>query len=535
MTKPEQKAYQRQSILKDILYRKLNFEQYVKLYNSGEIPRTRGIPVLSTPTLYRWKKNYTECGVGGLVPAYNPTRGAGARSLRAEDIRLIQTYYFDKNRPSLAHALRLIERYHERKISYDTARRYINSLPQALLVRERQGAKTYNDKAAPYIKRDYDALHPMQIVSADHHILDLLCRHPHKGTPFRPWLTMIMDYRSRKPLGWTIGITPNRYSILSALEECVENYGSPDEIHIDNGKDFRSKLLNGEKIKIKNADAFGEKQTIELQGVFERLGTLVHFSTPYRAQAKPVERFFRVVAETFSKEFPSYVGSNSSDRPEDIALYYRRIKGQEKRGDLLDLDDVAALFNLWSERYAAEHQHRGRGMNGRTPNQVFQEEATHPRPVMPQKLRHLVFADQYKRTVTRHGIHIEGTDYYADEIAGHIGKELIARRPFRSRQIVIVFSPDGRQLFTARGDYMNDTGDARENSRLRSAVNRKQKEILAQHLQEPTPRESLLGELSEARKAVGDDDIVDIHTYTRKTRESESQSKFFEGVLKWTN
>ena len=527
MTRAEERAYQRQSILQDIARRRLTLNQYAEAYNSGRIGRRNGVMRLSASTLYRWRKLYKDGGVEAIAPRYKSPKGAGARTLETQDKQLIQAYYLDENRPTLAHILRLIRRYHGRAIKYSTARRYIASLPQALIIRGREGAKAYNDKAAPFIKRGYD-MDVMELVSADHHILDLLCLHPEKGTPFRPWITMITDYRSRKPLGWQLSITPNRYSILAALEQCVRDHGVPAEIHIDNGKDFRSKLLNGETMAIRNNDPFGDRQTLELQGVFGRLGARVHFVTPYRAQAKPVERFFRFVAETFSKEFPSYVGSNSSTRPADAALYYRRVNGQEKRGDLPELGDVAALFGLWIRRYSAEHRHSGEGMLGRTPNQVFAEDSSGPRPIMPLKWRELIFAEEFTRVVRRTGISIDNEDYYAPETAEYLDQQVIARRPFRDRDSIIVFSPDGRRLFTAYAGYLQDTGDAKANSRLRGRVGKTQKILLESHLEKPLRRKTLLDELPEARKVAGGNDIVSIPA--NKVKKSEVISDFFKGV-----
>lgn len=532
MTRAEARAYKRQNILMDMAKRGLNLNQYAAVYNSGKIGKQDGIDRLSAATLYRWHKNYREGGVDSLAPRYNTPTGAGSRSLSTQEKELLQAYYLDENRPTVAQTLRQIERYHNLSIDYATARRYLNQLPLALRIKKREGAKAFNDKAAAFVKRSYD-MDIMQIISADHHILDLLCRHPHKGTPFRPWLTMITDYRSRKPLGWQICVTPNRYTILAALEQCVENYGVPSEIHIDNGKDFKSKLLNGETITIKNQDPFEEAQSIELQGVFGRLGTTVHFATAYRGQAKPVERFFRFVTETFSKQFPSYTGSNTSDRPKDVALYYGRINGQEKRGDLLELEDVDALMNLWVKRYSAEHHHTGEGMNGRTPDQVFAEESVIPRPVMPPEMRNLVFSEQHKRTVRRTGIHIAGKDYYAPEVVRYLGQEIIARLPFREPGTVIVFDMKGQRLFTAYEGYMDDTGDARENSRLRISVGKKQRAILSQYMEAPARRYSIIDELSEARKAVGSDDVVSLDSYRikhSKSKKSEGISDFFKGV-----
>lgn len=528
MTRAEGRAYQRQGILQDIARRGLSLSQYSEAYNSGHIDKQDGVKKLSAATLYRWQEDYKNGGIEGLVPQYN--RLTGAQNLSTEEKELIQAYYLDENRPSLAHILRLIRRYHGRAIKYSAARRYINRLPRALIIRKREGAKAYNDKAAPFIKRGYD-MDVMQIVSADHHILDLLCRHPQKGTPFRPWLTMIIDYRSRKPLGWQVSATPNRYSILAALEQCVASYGIPSEIHIDNGKDFRSKLLNGETISIRNNDPFGGKQTLELQGIFGRLGARVHFVTPYRAQAKPVERFFRFVAETFSKEFPSYTGSNTSARPADTALYYKRINGQERRGDLLELEDVAVLLNLWVKRFSAEHRHSGDGMLGRTPDQVFAEESGSPRPIMPLKWRELIFAEEFTRIIQRTGISIDNEDYYAPEVAEYLGQQIIARRPIKDRESIIVFAPDGRQLFTAYAGYLQDTGDVKVNSKWRGKVNKTQKAILESYLEKPIKRKGLLDELPEARKAVGIDDVISIPGIpANKSKKSENISDFFKGV-----
>ncbi len=529
MTKAETKAYARQNIIIDLERSGLKVEAFVNRYNTGMLPRQKFINNLSAGTLYRWIREYRLGGVGALVPRYAPVKGPGARTLTEQDKAFIQAYYLDENRPSLAFALRNIKEYEGREINYDTARRYINGLPRAVLIKKRYGGKAYNDLAAPFINRNYESIEVMQIISADHHILDLLCRHPFKGTPFRPWLTMITDYRSRKPLGWCLDITPNRHTILRALETCVTTYGVPDEIHIDNGKDFKSKLFNGEKVKIKNTDPFESDQALELEGIFGRMGVKVHFATPYRGQAKPVERFFRFVAETFSKEFPSYVGSNTADRPTDTALYYGRINGQEKRGDLFELQEVSALMDLWIKKYSATHKHTGDGMYGRPPDQVFTEESTGAKPVMPLEWRSLVFCEQHKRKVTRTGLEVAGKKYYSEDVIKYIGEDVIVRVPFFEKGKVIVFSLDGRQLFTAWEGYLDDTGDARDNNKLRNSINKKQRQMLEEYMAEPVKRKRLTDKLPEAL-AAGSESISINNYKPSRPKKQEGISEFFKGV-----
>ena len=162
MTFAERRAFQRQAILNDMEKRGLKPPEYSDVYNSGLCKKVDGVGKVSVPTLYRWQKSYSEEGIKGLAPRYNGPNSS--QSLSAEERELLQAYYLDENRPSLAHILRLIKRYHGRSIAYATARRYINQLPKALKILKRQGARAYNDKAAPFIKRDYEDLLPMQII-----------------------------------------------------------------------------------------------------------------------------------------------------------------------------------------------------------------------------------------------------------------------------------------------------------------------------------------------------------------------------------
>lgn len=145
---------------------------------------------------------------------------------------------------------------------------------------------------------------------------------------------------------------------------------------------------------------------------------------------------------------------------------------------------------------------------------------------MPVELRDLVFSEQFIRIIQQNGINIDSVNYYADEATQYLGHQVIARRPFRNRDSIIVFSPDGRRLFTAYAGYLQDAKDARANSKRRREAGKAQKVILESYLEKPLKRKSLLDELPEARKVVGCKDIVNIS----KKKKSEVVSDFFKGV-----
>ena len=57
----------------------------------------------------------------------------------------------------------------------------------------------------------------------------------------RPWLTVWMDWRTRKIVGWTLSDSPNSSTILGSFGVAMRdpaNFGGPAEIVCDNGRDF---------------------------------------------------------------------------------------------------------------------------------------------------------------------------------------------------------------------------------------------------------------------------------------------------------
>ena len=183
-------------------------------------------------------------------------------------------------------------------------------------------------------------------------------------------------------------------------------HGLPNSVYVDNGKDYRSHLLNGELIDIGNIDypdiiekyaalgidpfyidleydpkddvwkkRHGQKDIIikgvRVGGVYAALGIHSRFATVYSPWAKLIERFFRNVVQSFSRSLPGWCGSTPDQRPEKLAA-------ELKSGNVLTFDEFVQKFYSYITSVYHKASHRGHGMNNRTPDEVFQ--ALMPKP-----------------------------------------------------------------------------------------------------------------------------------------------------------
>lgn len=434
----------------------------------------------SYQSLYRYKSAYARGGLAALAPqwklkgepgtfgnASGTATEAAARASLDEQVKLqLQAAWLRQSKPSMRDAVRTAEINCGYGISYHAARRFLLGLDKALVTAMREGQKALNDKWLPYVMQDYTRYESGQRYVMDHHTFDAVVR-DFRGRLFRPYLTICTDFRSRKPLGWCVCECPNGFSIARALCMAVQQYGVPEEILIDNGKDFNSALFRGKDapVRMVRNDGMPEQDFIRISGVFDSMGVRVINTTPYRGQSKNVERFFRDVATQFAKWLPTYVGSNTVTRPEESRLLYRAINSQAKRETSLTLHDVDAAMGAWLTWRAATHQHGGMGMDGKTPDEVFAARTT-VRPVSEDAMR-VLFARTEIRAVRREGVHVDAW-YWSDELIGLQGEKVQVRRPLNDVSYVWICDLHGRSICKAYADvFVGGTEEAL--SRARSA------------------------------------------------------------------
>lgn len=471
--KNKKRALVRSQILR--AYREYNFslDEFVLLYNCKKFPFSgevyRYYETIDKATMYRWSQSCPDGDYQKLVSKYGEkSGGAGEKTLTKQDKLILQDLYLTTYQWSAKKCWRTFcELYPDKSVSYPVVRRYYHDLPQAVKAMKRKGSTTLNDLFMPYIPRKYN-FKVMQIWNSDHHMLDLFVKDDN-GKLFRPWITVFQDMRSRKIVGFHISKTPSSYSILCAFFMAITLYGPPKEVYFDNGKDYKSKALHGFNMEFK------DDEKVKIRGVFDVFDIHVHFCQPYHGQSKPVERFFKTVLEEYSKTVKSFVGSNTALSQEEHKQYKKIVKNTN-----VTFDEVKESFEKWLINWNATWKHTGTGMNGRTPDEVFNEGIQNMVKVdIPQEYLDRIFVRTFFQTVQKNGVKVEGIEYYNPLLVAHKGTgRLIVRRCINDIAKVKVYDQDERFICEAVNVNLIYTGATEEDMRTVKKNIKKAKEHL---------------------------------------------------------
>lgn len=441
--------------------------EFVAFYNAGGVsnPLLATLGEVSVPTFYRWYQRWKIRRIDGLVPAYAERGGAGA-SLSEVAKSYLRWYWLKPQQPSMRMAwLELRASMSGETPSYPTCSRYLRSIPAVAVEYHRLGRIKMEARTLPHIDRDINLYKSMDQLVSDHHCFDFLVEKG--GNIFRPWVTVVQDYRSGKIVGFCPSIYPNSVTIAVSFYLAVSRFGSGKLIHIDNGKDYRSHVLMGRTrtMSVVGDDGIEDEELVYLYGAYSVFADKVTFARPYHGASKgKTERTFGVWAGLLSKEIPSYVGSNTVTRPEDAALFWRALNKQAKRNDVWPWTDFVRALAAVVDHYNATWRSTGKGMNGRTPDEVFEAERVAMRPVDQERLS-LALSRSDTRVVRRQGVHIGGTDYWAPELVRYLGHEVEVRVLIGNPGEALISDARGRTLCRAKADWFLESGDLKADNR----------------------------------------------------------------------
>ncbi|HPO49064.1 MAG TPA: transposase [Spirochaetota bacterium] len=476
-TKNKKVAYVRSIILSEYERMNLTLFEFVLLYNLGKIIAGENIrsvyPVLSEPTVSRWIAGKSQKGLDGLVCKQKISHGAGEKTLNEAERKFLFDNYFTTKRLAMKKVYRMLkEEFPKNNASYTTIKRYFNEFPPAVHIQKRYGSNSYNDKINPYVERDRTLYKTLQLITSDHHRMDCMVREG--NSVFRPWITAFQDFNSRKIMGVVISKkTPSANTILQSLQIVIEEFGNPDAVYFDNGKDYKSKKLNGFVV-------ISDDENIQIQGVLASLGIEVIFARPYHGQSKPIERWFGTLAGDFSKTMPGYVGSNTAETLEERKSYYKKVLPSIKMTFEEFEKEIKKYIADWNKNW--KHS----GLGGKTPDEVFNEGMKNRIGITPDEraLKDL-FSTSYTCKVQRNGVTVKGVSYYAEELVlnKYSKKEVIVKRPFKDVGVVKVYELTGKFICQAVNDYFKDKGVSEENIRNANNAIKKEKEIVKKAIQ----------------------------------------------------
>ena len=173
-------------------------------------------------------------------------------------------YYLRRERPSLARVVTEIRSAcRERGLQPPTRRtvqRRLDAMDAREVMKAREGAKAARQRFAPVTGRNRSE-RPLAVVQIDHTPADIILVDRFERKPIgRPWVTLAIDIATRMVTGYHVSFeAPSRLSVALCLTRAVAPkaefladlecnvpwpaQGKPDSIHVDNGRDFRSRAF----------------------------------------------------------------------------------------------------------------------------------------------------------------------------------------------------------------------------------------------------------------------------------------------------
>jgi len=337
---------------------------------------------------------------------------------------------------------------------YDTARNYLNALPNPAKVLGREGGQAHWSKCSPFIQRS--KVPAMDWWVADHRVFDVLVRNSifpelPENKAFRVWLTALYDWGTRKLLGFCFAPTPSSRTINSALRIAILSHGMPKNFYWDNGEDFKKVRRDIEAVTLSD----GARALLER----DRVG--VTSALRYRPRSKPIESWF---GGRWSKRFdvrwrPAYLGNKPGACPEDAResqkLHEDFLKGKRANSPLpLDAEFIAAAIQFIDR----ENSTRLEALQGRTPNEAMEE--AHPernRPKVAPRLLDILFSERTKRIVQKGGcVQLDGMRYEPTD------ESLFALDTRQGREVAILRDPYNLgEAVAADAETLQFVGDLR--------------------------------------------------------------------------
>ena len=431
------------------LWSKRQADKYLELFNLTDGMKHREIEAflvnwnknnpdktITYSSIYKAKKKYKKFGINGLLS--HKGQGSVVREIPDDYLEYYKSLYLREGGPSSFFCWTATLGYAKEKEnidvttfpSYKTFERRLKSLvPEQAIYMARRGTSAWNRKYASYIPRDYSNLKAGSCWVSDHAQIDVAV--DFNGTVCFPWVTVFRDVKTSKWLGWFLHPeAPNSDHIFQAFYYGVCSFGIPEDIYLDNGKDYRCKDFAGgrdQSIKVKH---FAQREN----SLMKNIGVNVHFALPYNAQTKPVERDFLKIKTFLSKGFVGYRGGKITERPE-------KLKDEIKNNKIMQFDAFKTLFDDFIENFLNKKSSNGKALQGKCPDELWAEEFTVKKVIARDSLKLFCMRTSKNVSIGRNGIYDSQLQitYWDEWMITEKGRKVFIRRDVNAFQEAWVF------------------------------------------------------------------------------------------------
>lgn len=412
---------------------------------------------ISVDILYRKWKAVKENDLDGLIDK----RGKWKKGTSSIDDTIWQAFlyfYLDESQHPIQKCLDYTKMWAQEKRpdlytdipSYSAFyRRLNNEVPEGVKVLGREGHKAYNDRCAPFIRRLYEDIESNEWWIADNHTFDVMVKDKN-GNIHRPYLTAFLDARSGIFTGFHITYNPCSEATLIALRKGILKYGIPDNIYVDNGREFLTFDIGGLGHRKKKPKDGEEK--FEPPGVFKRLGINMTNAIVRNAKAKIIERRFEDVKNDLSRLFNTYTGGSVVEKPERLKFVLK--KDQIYTDEEFEEYVTAVLewyFNMEAYNGAVEAD------KGKCKMDVFNEHLKRKRVASAEELNLMLMRSTRPQQVTRRGVHLDigggRIDFWNDDFVHlMLGKKVYFRYDPENLSEVRIYDLEDRYIMSVPAD-----------------------------------------------------------------------------------
>lgn len=446
-------AIRKYNILLELERTDLSIKDFITKFNSEHTEK------ISYRKLEYWAMKCNSQGITGLIDQ-RKCLNEGNDCVPEEAWEIFYSLYMAPQKRSVRLCYDKTKAYFEREYpeikfpSYQTFTRKVREeIPEYAKAVFRGGKKLLNDHL-PYMERDTSDLTSNACWVSDHHLADVFVK-TSRGKIIRPWITAFQDAKSRKIVSVLVReSSPNATAIKQALRIGVSEYGIPEEIYTDNGKDYLSSEL----------DPDSENSVLNILGIRKRR------AKPYHGQSKPIERFFGTLENRFGKLFYSYVGSDGKERPEHMQKLKKQL---EKDNNIPSIVDYTKKLNDYITEYNST-PHSGYGMEGQTPDEVYYKSFQGlPKMIENPDILKIIFGNSEIRKVNNAGVKVCGINFTSEELMELFNKSVLVKYDPNDLTKVFIFTTEGRFICQAIAKVRSPFRSATEEDFKEAAKQRK--------------------------------------------------------------
>lgn len=423
------------------------------------LPMRNGARSLDRATLYRWRSEYQERGIAGLMDGYGNRKGAFKVATNERLQQIVLGCVMNQPHITPTKILQFLAAEHPE----------LGCVSEKAVERFLKRWKADNAQAfAAHVNPDQWKNRFMSAFGSQHDGIVRLNQLWELDSTPADWMLAdgrhcvigVIDMYSRR-LQFRVSKTSKAEAVALAFRKAVLAWGVPESVRTDNGADYKSNRF----------------RTVVRDLEIEHL-----FCMPFASEQKgTIERAMRTMSHGVMDLLPGFIGHNVAERKviEARKSFAERIMAP---GEVIEValtaEQLQQKLDQWCEAIYGRNEHRGLGT---TPWQKANDWRGTIRRIGDERALDALLSEiAGQRSVTKKGIRLDHHEYIAAELVAYIGQEVHLRRDVDDMGRVFVYDLAGQFVCVAQCPEL--TGISRAEVAAVSHV--KQKALRQEHRQE---------------------------------------------------